>query len=162
MFVLTTTTPVSGSYQSTIVMDSPIQIIAIQSPIGARTIPVRDGRTNKATKNDNTIGWDGRGEGSKIIVIKQQNQIQQQEKQQPEPYHQHHHQQQQADHHHVHQPNQHQQQQHRHQEFNRRRPQMLVSNQHSIRLHIAPGAYPVYYVIANANGRFMDHHIRTL
>lgn len=32
----------------------------------------------------------------------------------------------------------------------------------SARLHVAPGAYPVYYALARANGKFLGKSIRTL
>lgn len=41
-----------------------------------------------------------------------------------------------------------------------RTPQML-GNQRGARLHIAPGAYPVYYAIARANGLFKGQSIRS-
>lgn len=124
-------------------MDSPIQIITIQSPTGAHSLhpSIRDARTNRNNNNNNktstnsigsgrfagntgkSIGF-GTGEGGKVGG---------------------------------------------HNSYNRagrgskiiviqsernRRPQMLLSNKRSMRLHVAPGAYPVYYGIARANGLF--------
>lgn len=39
--------------------------------------------------------------------------------------------------------------------------QFGLDNGHSVPLHIASGAYPVYYVIARANGHFKGDNIRS-
>lgn len=39
--------------------------------------------------------------------------------------------------------------------------QLGLDNGHSLPLHIAPGAYPVYYAIARANGLFKGNEIRS-
>lgn len=125
-------------------MDSPIQIITIQSPTGAHLLhpSIRDARTNRNNNNNNTnksisnnsigtgriagntgksIGF-GTGEGGKVGGHNNRAGrgskiiVIQSER--------------------------------------NRRPQILLSNQRSMRLHVAPGAYPVYYGIARANGLF--------
>lgn len=39
--------------------------------------------------------------------------------------------------------------------------QLGLDNGHGLPLHIAPGAYPVYYAIARANGLFNGNEIRS-
>lgn len=41
------------------------------------------------------------------------------------------------------------------------RPPQMITREGGARLHIATGAYPVYYSLARANGRF-GKHIRAL
>lgn len=163
LFYLSTTT---YTYQT--IMDSPIQIIAIQSPTGARLLrpsTLRDARNNR--NNNNIDKANGSSSTIRIIGNKEKN-VQTAgrdagRKSETGGFHNNNN-------------NQNNNANNNKNNINRagrgskiivihpeqnRRPHMMVNSHRAMRLHVAPGAYPVYYGIARANGLFDGQQIRS-